>query len=61
MRHTNDDNLAGVPRILENTLPAHFAAGPSEDEWVPYEEYLRTTRVNINVRQVFPKGFVPEL
>jgi alkylated DNA repair protein alkB family protein 1 len=27
------------------------------ESWVAYEEYMRTTRININVRQVFPKGF----
>ncbi len=26
-----------------------------------YEEYLRGTRINVNVRQVFPKGFDPTL
>ncbi|KAJ3520201.1 hypothetical protein NM688_g9197 [Phlebia brevispora] len=51
----------GVPRILENTLPAHFSSVAGDDEWIPYEEYLGTTRVNINVRQVFPKGFDPGL
>ncbi|KAF9218329.1 hypothetical protein BS17DRAFT_804842 [Gyrodon lividus] len=57
----------GVPRILENTLPGHFSQ-PTDDggddggdiaDWVPYEEYMQTTRININVRQVFPKGFEP--
>lgn len=53
------DMFVGVPRILDNTLPSHFSAA-GDEEWAPYEEYLRTTRVNINVRQVFPKGFVPD-
>ncbi|KAF9264828.1 hypothetical protein L218DRAFT_979507 [Marasmius fiardii PR-910] len=51
----------GVPRILENSLPSHML-GPSYNncpEWAPYEEYMRTTRINVNVRQVFPKGFDP--
>lgn len=47
----------GIPRVLENTLPPHLASGI--DEWKPYEEYMRTTRINVNVRQVFPIGFVP--
>lgn len=51
--------VLGVPRILENTLPPHFVA--ATEEWKVYEEYLQTTRVNINVRQVFPKGFDPGL
>ncbi|KAI0831750.1 hypothetical protein BC628DRAFT_1349622 [Trametes gibbosa] len=48
----------GVPRILEGTLPPHFEGG-EETDWDVYEEYLRSTRININVRQVFPKGFDP--
>ncbi|CAK5264246.1 unnamed protein product, partial [Mycena citricolor] len=48
----------GVPRILENTLPAHL--GPADDtEWTAFANYMQTTRVNINVRQVFPRGFKP--
>ncbi|KAI0059084.1 hypothetical protein BV25DRAFT_1918788 [Artomyces pyxidatus] len=50
----------GVPRILENTLPVHLAAD-GMDEWLPYSTYLETSRININVRQVFPKGFDPGL
>ncbi|EIW60838.1 uncharacterized protein TRAVEDRAFT_36424 [Trametes versicolor FP-101664 SS1] len=46
----------GVPRILEGTLPSHMEGG---DDWDIYEEYLRATRINVNVRQVFPKGFDP--
>ncbi|KAJ7452508.1 hypothetical protein B0H11DRAFT_2176658 [Mycena galericulata] len=49
----------GVPRILEDTLPHHLAAQPDEPQWAPFAEYMRTTRININVRQVFPKGFDP--
>ena len=59
------DVMSGVPRILENTLPPHLFADRGEEQAVPdwsvYEEYLRTTRININVRQVFPKGFNPQL
>ena len=52
--------LAGVPRILENTLPQRLEVGDDDVEWTEeYEKYLRTTRININVRQVFPKGFDP--
>ncbi|OSX64798.1 hypothetical protein POSPLADRAFT_1044247 [Postia placenta MAD-698-R-SB12] len=51
----------GVPRILEGTLPPHLVAETDNDEWTVYEEYLRTTRINVNVRQVFPRGFNPEL
>lgn len=57
----------GVPRILEGTLPPHLEgsdgspSNSSEDDWGAYEEYLRGTRINVNVRQVFPKGFDPIL
>ena len=51
----------GVPRVLEGTLPAHLGEGIYVDDgsWVPYARYMNTTRININVRQVFPKGFNP--
>jgi len=29
--------------------------------WTPFEEYMKTARININVRQVFPKGFEPDI
>jgi len=54
----------GVPRILEGTLPEHFSQPPDPEDdgdgdWEPYERYMRGARININVRQVFPKGFDP--
>lgn len=52
----------GVPRILEGTLPRHLTESEDHEnqiEWEPYKEYMRTTRININMRQVFPKGFDP--
>ncbi|CCM07222.1 uncharacterized protein FIBRA_09567 [Fibroporia radiculosa] len=48
----------GVPRILEGTLPPHLEAGVDAG-WQLYEEYLHSARINVNVRQVFPRGFVP--
>ncbi|GBE82634.1 hypothetical protein SCP_0410190 [Sparassis crispa] len=44
----------GVPRILEDTLPPHLEASAADEDWELYAEYLHTTRVNVNVRQVFP-------
>jgi len=54
----------GVPRILGGTLPHHFRSQCLESEtlrkeWEPYEDYMKMSRININVRQVFPKGFEP--
>jgi alkylated DNA repair protein alkB family protein 1 len=52
--------LLGVPRVLEGTLPPHFDAHLDDEiAWKPYQEYMRTTRINVNVRQVFPTGFDP--
>ena len=53
----------GVPRILEGTLPAYLEEGANIDDRLstPYARYMNTTRININVRQVFPKGFNPGL
>ncbi|EIW84998.1 hypothetical protein CONPUDRAFT_117367 [Coniophora puteana RWD-64-598 SS2] len=62
----------GVPRILANSLPRHLVDGPcpqdgnidddeveEENDWAPYAAYLRNARINVNVRQVFPRGFDP--
>ncbi|KAF8231323.1 hypothetical protein L208DRAFT_1470560 [Tricholoma matsutake] len=49
----------GVPRILEGTLPPHLQASEANSDWNPYGAYMRSTRINVNVRQVFPKGFDP--
>jgi len=50
----------GVPRILDGTLPVHLSDAVDEN-WKPYAEYMQSTRININVRQVFPKGFKPTI
>lgn len=48
----------GVPRILEDSLPNHLKSkGEVEEDWDLIADYLGTTRININVRQVFPPGF----
>ncbi|CDZ96363.1 DNA alkylation damage repair protein [Phaffia rhodozyma] len=52
----------GVPRILDDTLPAHLKPSLPEDQVSPsWDEdlgrYMETTRININARQVFPPGF----
>lgn len=45
----------GVPRVVENSLPEYLRHG---EDWDSYAEYLATTRININVRQVFPEGYL---
>lgn len=53
---------SGVPRILSDTFPPHLQANnDGTADWHIYEDYMRTTRINVNVRQVFPKGFDPGL
>jgi alkylated DNA repair protein alkB homolog 1 len=49
----------GVPRILEGTTPPHLRLDVDEEDWEPYAQYIRTARINLNVRQVFPKNFQP--
>ena len=45
-----------------DTKHPHFDTSKDDpDDWTLFEQYLRTTRVNVNVRQVFPKGFNPVL
>ncbi|KAI9099785.1 2OG-Fe(II) oxygenase superfamily-domain-containing protein [Phlyctochytrium arcticum] len=42
-----------VPRILENTIPSHYAPDAEEEgDWTPFAEYMASNRININVRQV---------
>ena len=50
----------GVPRILERSLPGHLQPGNEHSsDWDVFGRYMQTTRINVNVRQVFPKGFDP--
>ncbi|KAL1915605.1 uncharacterized protein VTP21DRAFT_6729 [Calcarisporiella thermophila] len=50
----------GVPRILESTLPEYLypnaeCEGDNDGiDWTLFGEYMLETRVNVNVRQVFP-------
>ncbi|KAI9474147.1 MAG: hypothetical protein EXX96DRAFT_580753 [Benjaminiella poitrasii] len=49
----------GVPRILDGTLPNYLSPdGYYEDapDWKLYGEYMTTTRINLNIRQVFPNN-----
>jgi hypothetical protein len=49
--------MHGVPRIIENSLPQEFLNLEKSDNLLPVKkaviDYLRTSRININVRQVF--------
>ncbi|RIA92841.1 hypothetical protein C1645_691274 [Glomus cerebriforme] len=47
-------NFHGVPRILEGTLPRYLEPNYDDDpEWKIYGDFMSTTRINVNVRQVF--------
>lgn len=50
-----------VPRILNGTLPTHLLEDDEDENWEPYAQFMSTTRININVRQVFPRGFDPDI
>ncbi|OAD78707.1 hypothetical protein PHYBLDRAFT_99020, partial [Phycomyces blakesleeanus NRRL 1555(-)] len=48
----------GVPKIIEDTLPAYLSpqtAFTDTPDWEPFGTYMQTSRINLNVRQVFPK------
>ncbi|CAO3652162.1 unnamed protein product [Cunninghamella blakesleeana] len=47
----------GVPRIIEDTLPDYLKAEgdyPDAPNWKLYGQYMTTSRININIRQVNP-------
>lgn len=48
----------GVPRIaLDSSQPWQLGPGSdSEDSWIPFEKYVVSSRININVRQVLRPG-----
>ena len=46
----------GVPRIIENTLPDPLLTEDnivSPSNWAPFANYLKTSRINLNIRQVW--------
>lgn len=64
----------GVPRVVEGTLPSYLSDPQDWDEmeqanaskedlkdWRIFAEYLSTTRINVNIRQVFPEGYLEQL
>lgn len=49
----------GVPLILENTLPDYLSNNnqyPDSPDWKLYGDFMSTSRINLNIRQVYPKG-----
>ncbi|KAJ9091867.1 hypothetical protein QFC21_007065 [Naganishia friedmannii] len=49
----------GVPRIMEGTLPDYFKLREGDDEVMQAcKRFMRSARININARQVFPVDFV---
>ncbi|KZT33028.1 hypothetical protein SISSUDRAFT_993502 [Sistotremastrum suecicum HHB10207 ss-3] len=47
----------GIPKILPNTSPSKLFTDSKDNESSAYRSYLQSTRININVRQVFPRGY----
>ncbi|KAJ3179082.1 hypothetical protein HK101_010077 [Irineochytrium annulatum] len=48
----------GVPRVLKNTLPDFLKADDvdmavRDEDWDIFAEFMQTTRINLNIRQVF--------
>ncbi|KAI7884931.1 hypothetical protein K492DRAFT_204403 [Lichtheimia hyalospora FSU 10163] len=42
----------GVPRIIENSLPEYLSPCIKDDDWKLYGSYMKTSRINLNIRQV---------
>jgi alkylated DNA repair protein alkB family protein 1 len=50
--------FVGVPRIMEGTLPPHFAPCEGDECMLAAaKRWIASARININARQVFPPGF----
>ncbi|KAK2466967.1 hypothetical protein APHAL10511_001225 [Amanita phalloides] len=49
----------GVPRVLEGTLPPHLRSeNVGDSDWPIYEEYMNTTRININFHCTFSHAYL---
>lgn len=51
--------LLGVPLILENTLPDYLSNNneyADSPDWKLFGDFMDTSRINLNIRQVYPKG-----
>ncbi|KAI7866290.1 hypothetical protein BDF14DRAFT_1816265 [Spinellus fusiger] len=54
--YINTMTYTGVPRIIQDTLPSYLSskeACSDSPDWSPYGAYMETSRINVNVRQVF--------
>jgi alkylated DNA repair protein alkB family protein 1 len=45
--------ILGVPKIIKGSLP-DYMAHCDDPKWPLYAKYMSTTRINLNIRQVFP-------
>jgi alkylated DNA repair protein alkB family protein 1 len=41
-----------VPLIIEDSLPEYLANDDDDDDWKLYGEFMKTARINLNIRQV---------
>ncbi|CCG81384.1 AlkB-like protein [Taphrina deformans PYCC 5710] len=64
----------GVPRIVEGSLPKHLqhstdwdnsdretTTQEQRDDWDVFAKYMSTTRINVNIRQVFPRDYLSSI
>jgi alkylated DNA repair protein alkB family protein 1 len=42
----------GVPLIIEDSLPEYLVNDDDDDDWKLYGEFMKTARINLNIRQV---------
>lgn len=48
-----------MPLIIEDTLPDYLSnnnAYQDAPDWKLYGDFMSTARINLNIRQVYPKG-----
>jgi hypothetical protein len=51
--------LLGVPRIIEGSLPNYLSNENEYNDspnWKLFGEFMSTSRINLNIRQVYPPG-----
>lgn len=53
-------DMEGIPRILEGTLPDHFAKSDGDSVLLgAAKRWISTGRINVNARQVYPPHMKP--
>ena len=44
----------GIPKVIQGSCPTHLSVSPSDsdDNWKSFGEFMESTRINVNLRQV---------